>query len=1499
MDLSSLAPPKLDGSTPTLSLGLANPGEATVRPFIFSRTEQVAGLDARVLVTPPNPAGSPDALPGFAVALTDKTEGEGVEAIAHDGQPLAAMLVDGARIRTQDGSGRIQEQAAGPLACSRSVGQAASVARLSRSEGVVAGAMQLELSGVDVDRGGPASGSPLQSWTLHDGQGSPARLAGFPLRPLAVSLRMEGATLVAVLEAVVGLLDLDPADAAHDGRDLVPTPGAATVTLEFRRPFELPGPWSIKALGGGIDWQFRLPPEPFDRPCLTRLAAEVVPGTVDPSELKLTLRRVDVMLPVGPVSLGPYALAASAKDGKLPIAIPAAAPPIAVGGLAATLVSFTLDKAALEAAQALARKSGHRPDPHPTAPTLSGSSFAWSKSAGSEAGSKPADLSVWSLTLTDDGVKAASWGFLVRRGEVDLVKSPLIAVPAAEGRWLLHTSKTVAGASGKFLATGQKCWFDRSADDLAVVAATFAAPTKLAALTAEVLVHLALRPGTDRDGAATADSGEILAQVSLAATAAGRATESVSATGSLTLVDQINYRLPDKSAARHEAMLTFDRLVLAIEAVFLGKGPTAPQVIATVVEHRVVLGATEARWQAAQPVRLRQAGEFERSVLGVRAGADPDRLAIDAGWAFWVGDRPLRDVDLISDPVLESPHLDSLWRLRGQPPLRGEFDRQSSYVVRLPFGHAHARPLAAKAITLTNPGPKSESPGSRPVLGSGAQAGPTTAVPGGDPPAADPGATEFVYRGPNAHWLDPAFLAREFPVPPGGELLLAFGDAPDAPVSNQLPAELGDFAWLQAVGSASGLRPAAALRTPYVPRGGPIAMHLATLAEFPFLLRAGKRDASQSVRVAGLQVLGFRGTLLRRLARTEEGADSPGQAGREALRLLRRDDAGLVLKDLEEVTEAFRPIAAQRSDRPTWPDLSPDRPAGGAAGRNAAIDPDAQRRDAIGLGPTTDSAALPGSTHPRPTVLAVPVSDDPMPVPDWVVFAARPEITPEELNTKGAAATRFRLALVGKAPTGRLAEARVARAVLDAGLEKVKTGSRLVLTKREDVAFEVCDTSGFPEAGAGPLARRSPITRDWPKPEADGAGPPEAISVAPPLVDVVAWARRPGEAARTLLFGQRLDFADEATPQPDRYAPGRSQELTLRRPRATAGPFEAVRIEVRYVAPLLDGSFQYAKLALRQRVAATDPPQSGTLQCVVVGAAEVFPGDPDISAASTRPALLREHPAKDEAGNPTKVMDPFGLHLVADKDFSPRADFDGGKPAIRTVSFVQVDQDYAPSANPTDPPVLPKAGRVILFEDLPALPLPGPTPAPPPGTPPPPSPFWSNLAGDVLACDVIGQLDAVRPESAKDLRNLLVANKTVYWLTVRYSRPKGDAPWSKPGGPLAVSAISALDSSKELVKPRSGVSILHKPLKKADELFRLAGYGRLDDDDFSPISPDAGPEGRVAWSRVALLQTLDRLSEGTQLDKPNEKGEFQSALDYDVVFYGPGGELVPTEAITP
>ena len=265
--------------------------------------------------------------------------------------------------------------------------------------------------------------------------------------------------------------------------------------------------------------------------------------------------------------------------------------------------------------------------------------------------------------------------------------------------------------------------------------------------------------------------------------------------------------------------------------------------------------------------------------------------------------------------------------------------------------------------------------------------------------------------------------------------------------------------------------------------------------------------------------------------------------------------------------------------------------------------------------------------------------------PDYFVFAVRPEIPPPSLKSRQIAASRVRLALPGldKQPgtaPGRLAPARCAVVNAAASTAPGAAPTTTVLaggdlygwTKAEDVPFQVADPTDktatpwlvFPTPGPGPHARRDPLPRHWAEAEAG-----EVVTIAPPLIDAVVWARRPGELTRSALAGLRGTYPADGPPGrvfEESVAPG--QAIRLRRPRAGAGPYESVTIQPTRVRQILARRFQYTRLKLTQTLDATPPPGHGELLAVLAAKSDVFPSTADFATAAGKPALLHLNDTK-------------------------------------------------------------------------------------------------------------------------------------------------------------------------------------------------------------------------------------------------------------------------------
>jgi hypothetical protein len=103
--------------------------------------------------------------------------------------------------------------------------------------------------------------------------------------------------------------------------------------------------------------------------------------------------------------------------------------------------------------------------------------------------------------------------------------------------------------------------------------------------------------------------------------------------------------------------------------------------------------------------------------------------------------------------------------------------------------------------------------------------------------------------------------------------------------------------------------------------------------------------------------------------------------------------------------------------------------------------------------------------------------------------------------------------------------------------------------------------------------------------------------------------------------------------------------------------------------------------------------------------------------------------------------------------------------------------------------------------------------------------------------------------------------------------------------------VNRLKSQARFRAPKMSLALLARAKESdlSNGPYRLSGYGRLGDSEFTPIRPGPGlTPGEVEWSRIAGFRALDRADERHSKDNADEP------FDYDVIVYGPGGELIPT-----
>lgn len=1497
--------PRLLGRVPDFSITLANlDGTAKTNALAFSRDSNSNGLSLPLTVTPPPTPGTVEKPEHFTIALGTAdapVTPAFAEEIIREGHALFSILDGGNLLRSQDSTGRIQVQSITGISHSRSLGDDQAAERLNLHIAPT-DSIALNLVGVDrTDR--PKSGLDLRSWSLHSPSGGPARLLGFPLTNRALrglsQVIQDGQVMWNVqLETAIGLLMPSNEDIPTSARDPLPSSEPGSAFLTFTKAVKSDAPWQVAKVEGELDWSFR----PDDRTscCILRVVAQINGPASDMKSLQLSVRLLEVYLPTGPVILD------FTGTSKRPTA---------------TLVNdkFTLDAFTFTSSSGLKLEFGRwvidrtkletgrdHLNPLPVAPVLESYKLVWSRPGQN-----------WELQHVENVEgHAKGWSFILYEKDAEFIRIPLdTAVRAAQDRWLLfHAEKqpTVAPGAGVPNPTinpafPKSSWFDRSRADIGTVGVVFADPDRIATITAEVIVHL-----TTRETASV--TGELMAHVSISFAGPGDTPPpQARLTGWLKLRNQIELvAVADKQEVpvSHFVTLFLDRTPWPFEALVYGTiSSEQPFVFSSAVEHQLKFNnESTILWQSVQPIRLLQAAVFEKVYLGPPAKEQADKkkikggsdevgkaelgdgkaLALDASWVFWIGEdkEPSTPQGGLS---IRSPHLYwGLW-LAARRPDRGRLDRQKARLVRVPFGYTSQK-AAFKYVLRLVPGGTLIA-----IEGTGSQAGATAERLATAEQESD--GLMFSERGSNARWLSADWLAGLFASADTGETPLLPGYLDSKGKSRTLlprlhaderKGELDDWGWLIARLPGSELRlPAAALRTPYVPLQMPMRLPGSMLVEAPFLIQVAPPPAPNDKRVDA-QLLGFVGGMLTRLrhCNLDPSTLKPGEWAREVVRASRRDEATVLLTNFEQFEFVNRQFDARRQDLSEWLDSAIARPP------VATDNPPDDEWDPASRSVTETTMSILDKTayatvKPRQTMLTA------IGAPDWLVYAATPQVAPPTVS-KTAAATRFRLAQNGQrlgqvspALVSVAASAEVERKRRVDGNPGAESGKPFVvvrpvqggyimgLTKLEDVAFEVCEKPiglhvAYPSAGSAPYARRDGAPREW---HADKAVP--IWTIAPPLLDIVAWARRPGELSRTRWSGQQIHYVEAKDLLQCELAVSPGQAVTLRRPRATPGRFESVNLRVLFSRRLLGGRFQFARLRLTQTITATSPPEPERLFAAISSQSEVFPSFDDMKIATSFPAVLRKKPSP--AADP---LENFGVFLVADAKFTPTLQ-SGPSVLARTVVFASPAITELPTGTQNSESPIDTSGVLVLFgngksdNDL---------------KDPPKAPWFD--VGSGWAFDVLADLS---DEQRKKLRDGIKDGTFRSIVVAKYTRAEASKPWQRPGRPLAVISVALIDQGLELVKPKSSVTVLHAPTGAAAEQYSAAGYARLDDDAFTPIRPGKPQDNRadrIEWSRIANLYSLERVP-ATTLDLPT--GSSNSQFDYDVIFYGPGGELVPTK----
>lgn len=1536
----------LIGRSPKLSIQIKNPNDSTTVDAEFSRTKCVAGLDGvRMRIGRPAAGG----LATFTAKLApgdDPSPLEYDDKIRNNGLPLLAAAVDD-RIVTQDNLGLRHEEPADGRARFRQIGDSHHRVRLRESIhllGEPLGSMVVDLAAFELtdDSMSPCE-LPRQVWFLHDGMGNFSTVGGFPFRPKRLWKFSENSEHKQFL-SLEGSIELKeprilPSHLSGDDAPLQILSGEISVTLTFGKAPD--SRWDLTGFTGGLDWRFFA--SDSSRVEITRLTAEFSGETPHFGFWPLVVTSLELTSINGPLALrwtdssvkaalvgGFFTMRTAAQESR--------------SLFSARIEPFTLNRETFDSA-ALAN-DGSVPDWSDTGVAIE-HALRWHRQE---------DGLDWSLVFAHGQDQLSDgWTLTVAKGDAFLINSG-VQVHSSGPRKIVFLSNSPSAAT---LNLPDGSWFARrpNANDQVTGGAIFRAADELSALSVHVVLQL-----VPREGLKTL-SGELVARLSVDAN-----KQELIVSGWLELPNQLSLQAEGSfQLLNHTAKLLFRKARCPIDAVFFGKARSGiDNELVAAVEHQLSFKDRSVKWQVIQPIRFIRCDEFAKLYLSQPVSSDlANRLVIDLSWACWARiPQPQEFVGAGGGIDLSSPFLTTQWSLRLRAPARGQFNRQRAFVGRLPFGYAIPSILPEQKVLMGT-----KLSGNREVLMSGSPEGSTiTALPPRVRVRTNARRTALMLHtpevdvgGPNSKWLEPESLNDFFAdsdravatasnpsqlVPP---LLPAFSDALGNPVTKLplQPATIPDWAWLlnelSQPGEVEFEIAAASLRTPYVPRSTPMPLVGSALVELPFQFVKAESPADQletGTTTIETQLLTFVGSsfqVIRRARLEVQSDDTPEQrkqfARQWALEVLaetRRSEAAIVLVNFatgsvlresdaesDPSPTAFivpRPLTAVRTDRPTW-SANPLSSGPDSIDQLPAYEVDPRCRLPRPVHVDANGNPLPITRHTRPVALNVD-ADKVSDVPEFVVFASRPEVPPPDRNARGIAATRHRLALTGPRQAGAipsLSSARRASVVAVSHEDQsrhgeLSSGVLFGLMKAEDVPFHVVQEGLFPSVGTSPHTSRESVLRSWIDSPTDSGA---VVTIAPPQIDIVTWARRPGELSRSLIAGHKAGYPDIQSDNPSEQkrpyedSPAIGQDITIRRSRAKSGPFEQVAIEPIRSERLLGGLFQYTRLRLTQTIDATSPPEPTGVYAVIGTKSEIGLSANTIADAEAVPTLLRANGTNFEQ---------HSIFLVADRDFNPFANFASGNPMRRTVLLIRRGSSASPDGRPAPdlPPVAEGADWMVLLDE--ELVSPSHQDAE--------KPVWTRLAADgslagTYFMDPLGAVRKDRSDGVKQKYNELItsavgAGQSLYVLLATYSRTE-DRPeigWIAPASPLLAIQIQFLNPRSDFEKPKSSVTLLQAsktsstnsdtPVLPSDEDYRFSGYGRLGDDDFQPIQPvsfkldgEAKPT-RVGWARTVHLNSLDRLTRRQSPSSQSNDSSSDSPYLFDIVFYGPGGELVPT-----
>jgi hypothetical protein len=352
---------------------------------------------------------------------------------------------------------------------------------------------------------------------------------------------------------------------------------------------------------------------------------------------------------------------------------------------------------------------------------------------------------------------------------------------------------------------------------------------------------------------------------------------------------------------------------------------------------------------------------------------------------------------------------------------------------------------------------------------------------------------------------------------------------------------------------------------------------------------------------------------------------------------------------------------------------------------------------------------------------------------------------------------------------------------------------------------------------------------------------------------------------RSLWSLNRLSVSTEAQQQIQQIATSHPTSVNLRRPRAVAAPDEQVRLQVVQHYQVFNQKFNYTRLRLTQVMGTTAKPEPQQVYGVLANKNHFFQSAPS-RTETTNPA-----PLPYEATGSQTQLEAISLYFVADQAFMPRQ-FSSATPTqqlSKAVLFWTKDGQA--------PNTLPDTKTTILIDDLP--------------NPKDSNSPWRKLEPfqDAYVLNIADVTLNVAGNLRKWIESQIPSNAAPFYLVLAQYQltdaGTGSTTWNKTTD-LFVLSIGFVSQNSKILAPKPSVALLAVPSAIAEaNQTTLLGYGRLSNDDFSPIQYGASDDRRVEWVRQANLQTLDRV---------RQTGTGNGDTAYDLIFYGSSGELIPS-----